>query len=59
MLIFVFDVVSQKSSEDLAHYESCLNALSDLSNTAKIFVLIHKMDLVPENSREKVFQEQQ
>jgi Ras-related GTP-binding protein A/B len=46
VLIFVFDVTSKDFAGDLAHYESCLSALSDLSKQAKIFVLVHKMDLI-------------
>ena len=48
VLIFVFDVMSKEFVSDLEHYQSCLSALSDLSKNAKIFCLVHKMDLVPE-----------
>lgn len=57
VLIFVFDVMSKDFAGDLAHYESCLKALSDLSTQAKIFCLVHKMDLVPEQRREEKFNE--
>lgn len=57
VLIFVFDVMSKDFAGDLAHYESCLKALSDLSQQAKIFCLVHKMDLVPEQRREEKFNE--
>lgn len=55
MLIFVFDVTSKEFVNDLENYTSCLSALSDLSKSAKIFCLVHKMDLVPEAERETVF----
>jgi Ras-related GTP-binding protein A/B len=55
VLIYVFDVTSKDFSGDLNYYESCLNALSELSTKAKIFCLVHKMDLIAESSREKAF----
>ena len=57
VLIFVFDVTSKDFAGDLNHYESCLNALTDLSKQAKIFCLIHKMDLIPEAKRDAMFME--
>ena len=55
MLIFVFDVTSKEFGVDLDHYQSCLSALTDLSPNAKIFVLIHKMDLIREDMRDEMF----
>lgn len=55
VLIFVFDVTSKDSQGDLQHYESCLSALSDLSKQAKIFCLVHKMDLLVDSEREQKF----
>ena len=57
VLIYVFDVTSKDFPGDLAHYESCLSALADLSKQAKIFCLVHKMDLLVDNEREQKFQE--
>ena len=57
MLIFVFDVTSKDVVGDLAHYKSCIDALTELSTQAKIFCLIHKMDLISENERDSVFKE--
>ena len=57
VLIFVFDVTSKEFHVDLEHYMNCLNALSDLSQNAKIFVLIHKMDLIREDMRDDMFNE--
>ena len=57
VLIFVFDVTSKEFAGDLAQYENCLNALQDLSKHAKIFCLIHKMDLIPEPQRDAKFQQ--
>ncbi len=38
----------------MKYYHSCLDAIQQNSPTAKIFCLMHKMDLVPEDQREKV-----
>ena len=57
MLIFVFDVTSKDFVGDLEKYVNCLVALSDLSKQAKIFCLIHKMDLLAESERENRFLE--
>lgn len=38
----------------MKYYHSCLDAIQQNSPTAKIFCLMHKMDLVPEDQREMV-----
>lgn len=55
VLIFVFDVTSKDFPGDLAHYKSCIDALTELSTQAKIFCLVHKMDLIHEQERDMVF----
>ncbi|KAI6194129.1 hypothetical protein M3Y96_01092000 [Aphelenchoides besseyi] len=55
VLIYVFDVESREVDKDYRNYQSCLEALIQNSPTAKVFCLVHKMDLIPEESREKVF----
>jgi Ras-related GTP-binding protein A/B len=57
VLIYVFDVTSKDFNGELQYYENCLNALTDLSPKAKIFCLVHKLDLLAESMREKNFQE--
>jgi len=57
VLIFVFDVTSKDFKGDLDHYESCLSALDDLSKQAKIFCLVHKMDLLVDSERDAKFEE--
>ncbi|XP_017071880.1 ras-related GTP-binding protein A [Drosophila eugracilis] len=57
VLIYVFDVESQEIERDIHYYQSCLEALLQNSPEAKIFCLVHKMDLVPEEHRENVFTE--
>ncbi|KAK5163848.1 hypothetical protein LTR04_002197 [Oleoguttula sp. CCFEE 6159] len=56
-LIFVFDIESRDFQGDLISYSSIIRALHEHSPTAKIFVLIHKMDLMPANTRHSIFLE--
>jgi Ras-related GTP-binding protein A/B len=39
------------------NYQSCLEALVQNSPSSKIFCLVHKMDLIQEESRNKVFED--
>jgi len=55
VLIYVFDVESRDHDRDVQYFQSCLEALGQNSKSAKVFCLIHKMDLVPEEDRETVF----
>lgn len=55
VLIYVFDVESMDHDKDLRHYRSSLEAILENSKEAKVFCLIHKMDLVPEEQREDAF----
>jgi len=54
VLIYVFDIDS-KDTKDIDYYKSCVDAIKDSSKGAKIFCLVHKMDLVPEERRESIF----
>ena len=54
VLIYVFDVESRELEKDIHYYQSCLEAVWEHSREAKIFCLIHKMDLVQEDQREMV-----
>ena len=40
---------------DLHYYQTCLDAILKSSSKAKIFCLIHKMDLIAEDQRELIF----
>ena len=42
----MFDVESRELEKDIHYYQSCLEAILQNSPDAKIFCLIHKMDLV-------------
>jgi Ras-related GTP-binding protein A/B len=57
VVIYVFDIESRDVDRDLATYVSILSALLQYSPTAKIYVLIHKMDLVVPSAREAVYEE--
>ncbi|KAG5458552.1 MAG: Gtr1/RagA G protein conserved region-domain-containing protein, partial [Olpidium bornovanus] len=52
VLIYVFDVESREHEKDMHYYQSCLEAILANSKDARIFCLIHKMDLVQEEMRE-------
>lgn len=55
VLIYVFDVESREPDMDLRCYQTCLDAIMKLSSKAKVFCLIHKMDLVAGDQRELIF----
>ena len=57
VLIYVFDVASTELESDLAFYASTIEALVQHSPDARVFVLLHKMDLVPEAERDLIFAE--
>ncbi|XP_065568589.1 ras-related GTP-binding protein A-like [Artemia franciscana] len=59
VLIYVFDVESRELDRDMHYYQSCLEAIIQNSSNAKIFCLIHKMDLVSEDQRESVFRDRE
>ncbi|KAK9455527.1 Gtr1/RagA G protein conserved region-domain-containing protein [Dipodascopsis uninucleata] len=54
-LIFVFDVESKELRKDIETFVLCLRNLYEFSPTAKIFALIHKMDLVVFEKRQDVY----
>ncbi|EJU00799.1 ras-related GTP-binding protein-like protein raga [Dacryopinax primogenitus] len=53
LLIYVFDISAKEyeKERDFGYYTDCLNAIKEYSPDASIFVLIHKMDLVPSDKR--------
>ena len=59
VLIYVFDVESRELERDLHYYQTCLEAILQNSPQAKIFCLIHKMDLVQEDQRDVVFHDRE
>jgi Ras-related GTP-binding protein A/B len=57
VLIFVFDIESREFQADVVSYSAIIRALHECSPTAKVFCLIHKMDLVQTRLRESLFEE--
>ncbi|KAJ3277007.1 Interleukin-4 receptor subunit alpha [Terramyces sp. JEL0728] len=54
VLIYVFDVES-RDEKDLIYYKSIVDGMREGSKDAQIFCLIHKMDLIQQDKREKLF----
>lgn len=50
VLIYVFDVETREALKDLGYYRDCIDGLRKYSAEAKVFLLVHKMDLVRENA---------
>lgn len=59
VLIYVFDVESREVDKDYRNYQSCLEALIQNSPQAEVFCLIHKMDLIQDEMRDKVFRDKE
>jgi Ras-related GTP-binding protein A/B len=59
VLIYIFDVESREHKKDLEYYRSCIEAIQQNSKDAKLFCLIHKMDLIPEDKREEIFRQKE
>ncbi len=54
-VIYVLDVKSRECEKDMDDYKTCLfEQIIKYSPTAKVFCLVHQMDLIPENKREMV-----
>jgi Ras-related GTP-binding protein A/B len=51
LLIYVFDIESESPEKDFDHFCGVLEAIEESSPDARIFVLVHKMDLVAEEDR--------
>lgn len=57
VLIYVFDIESREFDRDLVVFSANARALADRSPSASVFCLIHKMDLVQDHFRDKIFNE--
>ncbi|TGZ84105.1 hypothetical protein EX30DRAFT_327902 [Ascodesmis nigricans] len=57
VLIYVFDIESRDFRSDLITYSAIIDALYENSPNAAIFCLVHKMDLVQVELRDRLFQE--
>jgi Ras-related GTP-binding protein A/B len=54
LLIYVFDIESESPEKDFDHFCGVLEAMEENSPDARIFVLVHKMDLVAEADRASI-----
>lgn len=57
VLIFVFDISSKEPAPDMLSFASTIRALQEFSPNSKIFVLIHKMDLVSADQKQLIYQQ--
>lgn len=57
LLIYVFDIESDTAEKDFDHFCGVLEAIEENSPDARIFVLVHKMDLVAEDDRDLILDE--
>lgn len=56
LLVYVFDISDEM---DMGRFGDIVEALDQHSRDAKVFVLLHKMDLVAEDVRDKVFRDRE
>lgn len=57
VLIYVFDIESQEKEKDMKTFEQTVEALKSNSPQAKIFCLLHKMDVIlVEEERVRIFE---
>ncbi|KAI8085785.1 Gtr1/RagA G protein, partial [Gilbertella persicaria] len=54
VLIYVFDAINTELDKGIHYYQSFLEAVLLYLSHAAVFCLMHKMDLIQENKREKV-----
>ncbi len=55
LLIYVFDIESDQPEKDFDHFCGVLEAIEENSPDARIFILVHKMDLVAQEDRDAIF----
>lgn len=57
LLIYVFDIASECPEKDFDHFAGVLEAIEENSPDARIFVLVHKMDLVAKEEQEMILED--
>lgn len=57
LLIYVFDIESDSPVKDFDHFCGVLEAIEENSPDARIFVLVHKMDLVAVEDRDVILED--
>jgi len=55
VLIFVIDISSKDPQEDINYFRLCVEAIIQHSPEAKVFCLIHKMDLLNPDQGQKIY----
>lgn len=55
LLIYVFDIESDCPEKDYDHFSGVLEAIEENSPDARVFILVHKMDLVAQEDRDSIF----
>jgi len=58
-LIYVFDIESREVEKDLSYFRRVIEALKAYSKAASVFCLVHKMDLLPPATGNKLFQQKE
>ncbi|EKV12105.1 Small monomeric GTPase (Gtr1), putative [Penicillium digitatum] len=57
VLIYVFDIESREVERDLDTYHAIIEALREFSPNAYVFCLVHKMDLIQAEHRQRIYDE--
>ncbi|KAJ5874707.1 uncharacterized protein N7529_003137, partial [Penicillium soppii] len=57
VLIYVFDIESREVDRDLDTYHAIIEALREFSPNAYVFCLVHKMDLIQAEHRQRIYEE--
>lgn len=57
VLIYVFDIESREVERDLDTYSAIIDALREFSLHAHVFCLVHKMDLIQAEHRQRIYEE--
>lgn len=57
VLIYVFDIESREVERDLDTYNAIIDALKEHSPHAHVFCLIHKLDLIQAEHRQRIYEE--
>lgn len=59
VLIYVIDIEDREPNKEIGYFKDNIEALYQNSRNAKVFVLIHKFDVIPEDSRDSVFRKKE
>jgi Ras-related GTP-binding protein A/B len=57
VLIYVFDIESREVDRDMDTYNAIIDALREFSPNAYVFCLVHKMDLIQGEHRQRIYEE--